>query len=119
MLQVRYEPPVVNPIAVMAIAAELAEEAGAHLLLEASLPLVPRDTGALAESGRVTREEGPGAAVVYDAIAPDGYCYAAIQHERTDYKHPRGGQAKYLEQPMHSSAPAIAAVMAESVRKLL
>lgn len=23
--------------------------------------------------------------------------YAAVQHERTDFNHPRGGQAKYLE----------------------
>lgn len=25
--------------------------------------------------------------------------YAAVQHERLDYNHPRGGQAKYLEEP--------------------
>lgn len=27
--------------------------------------------------------------------------YAAVQHERLDYNHPRGGQAKYLEQPLY------------------
>jgi len=25
--------------------------------------------------------------------------YALVQHERTDYEHPGGGQAKYLEEP--------------------
>ena len=28
--------------------------------------------------------------------------YARFQHERLDLSHPRGGQAKYLEQPLHS-----------------
>ena len=28
--------------------------------------------------------------------------YAAAQHEHLEYVHPRGGQAKYLEQPLHS-----------------
>lgn len=31
--------------------------------------------------------------------APQGANYAAVQHERMDYAHPQGGQAKYLEQP--------------------
>jgi hypothetical protein len=26
--------------------------------------------------------------------------YALVQHERLDYAHPRGGQAKFLEQPL-------------------
>lgn len=31
--------------------------------------------------------------------------YARYQHEGLDFKHPRGGQAKYLEQPLYSQAP--------------
>lgn len=31
--------------------------------------------------------------------------YARYQHEGLDFKHPRGGQAKYLEQPLYSNVP--------------
>lgn len=30
--------------------------------------------------------------------------YARYQHEGLDFKHPRGGQAKYLEQPLYANA---------------
>lgn len=33
--------------------------------------------------------------------------YAHIQHEALDFKHPRGGQAKYLETPLFESAAEI------------
>ncbi len=31
--------------------------------------------------------------------------YARYQHEGLDFQHPRGGQAKYLEQPLYANAP--------------
>lgn len=31
--------------------------------------------------------------------------YARYQHEGLDFHHPRGGQAKYLEQPLYSEVP--------------
>lgn len=31
--------------------------------------------------------------------------YARYQHEGLDFKHPRGGQAKYLEQPFYANVP--------------
>lgn len=31
--------------------------------------------------------------------------YARYQHEGLDFKHPRGGQAKYLEQPLYANVP--------------
>jgi hypothetical protein len=33
--------------------------------------------------------------------------YAHYQHEHLEFRHPRGGQAKYLEQPLLMSAPMI------------
>lgn len=30
--------------------------------------------------------------------------YAEVQHERTDYEHPKGGKAKYLEGPLKQYA---------------
>lgn len=32
--------------------------------------------------------------------------YARYQHEGLHFRHPRGGQAKYLEQPLYAQAPA-------------
>ncbi len=29
--------------------------------------------------------------------------YAVAQHERTDYAHPKGGEAKYLERPLEEN----------------
>lgn len=41
--------------------------------------------------------------------------YARYQHEGLDFKHPRGGQAKYLEQPLYSNAPLYLQDMAAQV----
>lgn len=32
-----------------------------------------------------------------------GQIYAAIQHERTDFDHPKGGEAKYAEKTLHEN----------------
>lgn len=46
----------------------------------------------------IDRTSGPTlkATVVVDQV------YAEIQHEALEFKHPRGGKAKYLEEPMFS-----------------
>lgn len=67
-----------------------------EILLEHSRKLVPKDTGKLIHSGRVEMN-GEQGRVVYETE------YAIIQHERTDFAHPRGGQAKYLEDPANDS----------------
>lgn len=45
--------------------------------------------------------------------------YAAVQHERTDYEHPRGGNAKYLEGPLKRYAPEMAPFVAARIRMAL
>ena len=55
-----------------------------------STAIAPRRTGALAGSARVESVAGK-VTVRY------GAAYAAIQHERTDFHHPNGGQAKFLQ----------------------
>jgi hypothetical protein len=41
------------------------------------------------------QDTGPlSAAVIFNTV------YAAAQHERNDYAHPKGGEAKYLERPL-------------------
>lgn len=120
-VQFTYQPPKVNAAAALAAAAPLAVHTAAELLLAASEPLAPVDTGMLKASGKVTSIGGAGvheAAVSYTAVAPNGYDYAVRQHEQLDYHHQQG-QAKYLERPMHSEAAAVGAAMAATLRQAL
>lgn len=71
-------------------AARDAIQATAKKVLRVSKALVPVDRGDLRKSGRV-RVDGTTVTVSYSAP------HAFLQHERLDYKHPGGGQAKYLE----------------------
>jgi hypothetical protein len=43
--------------------------------------------------------------------------YAAKQHEEVGYRHPKGGQAKYLESVLTEEQPTIKALIAASVRR--
>lgn len=44
--------------------------------------------------------------------------YAARQHEEVTWKHPKGGKAKYLADPLKSNAARYAAALAAAVRKV-
>lgn len=66
--------------------------AAEHLLSE-SRKQVPVDEGILRASGAVTILGERAAAVSYDTP------YARRQHEELGYRHPKGGKAKYLEDP--------------------
>ena len=88
-----------------------AVEKALNRLKEASMQQVPRDTGALAESCEVV-VSGREGSVGY------GTEYAVIQHERTDFAHPNGGNAKYLENPMNDQGVRTGMLrdMAEAMR---
>ena len=45
--------------------------------------------------------------------------YALIQHERLDYRHPKGGKAKYLEDNLKDQATRYGDHLADSVRGAL
>lgn len=49
----------------------------------------------------IKRTAGPDivATIVVDQV------YAEIQHEALEFRHPQGGQAKYLEEPLHTGSP--------------
>lgn len=116
MITWTYTPPAVNAAAKLEAVKDEAAHAGAEALLEASRPDVPVDTGVLQASGEVL-PAGPGtAAVRYSAKSKDGFDYAIKQHEDMTLNHPHGGQAKYLEAPMHADGPAILAAMAKAVQ---
>jgi hypothetical protein len=68
-------------------------------VLAASQQLVPVDTGALKESGFVDDPAVSGGHVV-DRIGYDTP-YALQQHE-LNYRHPHGGQRKYLGEPLEA-----------------
>lgn len=41
--------------------------------------------------------------------------YARVQHEEMDYKHPKGGKAKYLEDPANAMAKTYKTAIAKAV----
>ena len=59
-------------------------------VLKTAKTLVPVDDGDLKRSGKV-KAQWQDVAVVFRAP------HAWLQHERLDFEHPNGGQAKYLE----------------------
>lgn len=44
--------------------------------------------------------------------------YAARQHEETSWKHPKGGKAKYLEDPLKEMSARYLAALAAAIRKV-
>ena len=62
----------------------------AKAVLKTAKTLVPVDYGDLKRSGKV-EAQWQDVAVVFRAP------HAWLQHERLDFEHPNGGQAKYLE----------------------
>ena len=85
--------------------------AGEHLL-EESVEQCPIAEGDLRRSARNTpTDDGLGAVVSYDTP------YAVKQHEELSYRHPKGGKAKYLEDPLHSEAPKMRRIIRAQIRR--
>lgn len=79
-----------------------------------SVELAPIENGDLRGSAGVTVDtEGDHdtAHVVYDSV------YARYQHYGLDFKHPRGGQALFLEQPMVTEVGAVQKIMADTIEE--
>ena len=45
-----------------------------------------------------------------------GMEYVVVQHEHTDFKHPNGGEAKFLERTVIEMTPGLQAELAKSLR---
>lgn len=45
--------------------------------------------------------------------------YAVVQHERLDFRHPKGGKAKYLEDPFKANATKYSRFIEQAVRQAL
>ena len=75
----------------------------------------PIDEGTLRGSGHASDPVWRGSHV--ESVVSFNTPYAAVQHERLDYVHRTGGEAKYLEGPLKEMAPHYAAFLAGVVRR--
>jgi hypothetical protein len=82
----------------------------ARAVLKSSNQKVPVDDGTLRRSGRVVTED---LEVRVRYRAP----HAHLQHERLDYQHPDGGQAKFLEAAVDEVD--VERIIAAKVREML
>lgn len=91
----------------------------ANKVMDRSKAIVPLDKGPLMLSGEVLEpvvtDQGVSVDLVYGTSEPTSN-YAVVQHERLDFNHPHGGQAKYLEQPLLAMADELTATIAETVK---
>jgi len=128
-------------------AVKIAEEAGlkalrtgAEAILTEAIDEAPIDTGTLRRSGTVTVGKLPDSARIYEAAESgnemkDAFTekigkekavyisfntpYARRQHEELDYEHPRGGKAKYLEDPFNRNKEKVLKYADKQIRKAL
>jgi len=85
-------------------------------ILSDALPRTPVEFGVLRASGYVAPPQGKGASA--DVELGFGTVYAVPQHERMDYRHPRGGGPKYLERAVQSIAPSALQLLARWAAEL-
>lgn len=83
-------------------------------LQEKSVNRAPIDTGKLRENCVVDDAE------LSSGVVKVGYThevdeYSLIQHERLDFNHPRGGEAKYLENPFNENAQRYTEYIGEQI----
>lgn len=72
----------------------------------------PIDTGKLRESCVIDDSEENTVKVGYSPEVDD---YSVVQHEHLEFKHPRGGEAKYLENPFNENAQRYIDAIGEAI----
>lgn len=77
----------------------------------------PIDTGDLRANCSVSPLKQEGAAF-YHTVGYD-LPYAIVQHERLDFNHPRGGKAKYLEDPYNENKSKYERYIKKAVKQAL
>jgi hypothetical protein len=89
-------------------------KAATQLLLGEAIKIVPLDEATLQDSGKATVDEEN-----LEGIVSFDTPYAVIQHERLDFVHLNGREAKYLEKPWRANAETFAQIIAERIRRAL
>lgn len=83
-----------------------------------SVNRAPIDTGKLRENCVVDTSQ-IGGGTIRVGYSPEVDAYSMIQHERLDFNHPRGGEAKFLENPFNENLDKYYAFILDEVRKAL
>jgi hypothetical protein len=106
-----------------ALIAEMAKYPGAvvaavyqwgHMLHAATVPRVPFDTGRLRNSGFVTPPTGGTSPTVEVGF---GTVYARRQHYELGWRHPKGGEALYLQKTLDEMEPTFVATLAKLTKR--
>ena len=93
---------------------------GANVIMTDAKRRVPVDLGTLKGSGQVHEPTETADGLRCRMGFGDGAeSYAIVQHERLDFKHPDGGEAKYLENAVNAQADAAFRVMASRLKGAL
>ena len=111
---------------------------GGEAILTEAINETPVDTGTLRRSGTVTKGGLPNSEQVFeDAKAGNkqelgqdegkelavytsfNTPYARVQHEELDWAHPKGGKAKYLEDPFNRTKGKVRRLVDAAVKKAL
>jgi hypothetical protein len=80
-------------------------------IISDALPRTPVEFGPLRASHYVSAPAGHGSST--DVEAGYGTVYAVEQHENLRYRHPRGGEAKYLEHAVQAISPRALPLLAK------
>lgn len=83
-----------------------------------SVNRAPIDTGKLRESCVVDDSE-IGQQIIKVGYTSEVDDYSVVQHERLDFNHPRGGEAKYLENPFNENVQQYIDRISEAVKGAL
>lgn len=115
----RYVAPKIDARLLVAAAAEVAVDAAGNVILAASQPLVPVDTGDLKDSGKVENDGPHKVRVSYERSSPEGYNVAVRQHEDATLNHPGGGEDHFLSKPFATEGHAVLEAMGAVIRAAL
>lgn len=89
-------------------------QAGTQLILDEAVRIVPLDEATLQDSGRAGVDES-----TLEGFVTFDTPYAVVQHERMDFIHPNGRQAKYLESPWRANAGRVQQIIGAAIRQSL
>lgn len=86
-------------------------------ILDASLAVVPRESGALADAGGTDLADFAAVGSVYYDDVRD--VKTIMQHEDLTYRHPAGETSKFLERPVRAARGQFAAALAREIARRL